>query len=265
MYPVLLQIGSFHLRTYGVVVAIGIFAAFALARREAKRHQAEPGLIDDFFFYALLFGFIGARLYYVALFDSGTFVRHPMEILAIWKGGLALHGGLVAGALTAIWFSRKRGISFWKLADILAPSLILGQGIGRLACFFSGDAYGVPTDLPWAVTFTDPNSMAPLGIPLHPTQLYEFGLDLVLFAVLYSIRTRLNFEGQLFLIYALGYAVIRFFVEGFRGDQLRIGDLLSAAQTLSVLILFASAVALYLLSRKKELLASAQPGVGNRP
>src|SRR3990172_8717608 len=128
MYPVLLQIGSFHLRTYGVVVAIAIFAAFALARREAKRQRMEPGLIEDFFFYALLFGFIGARLYYVAFSDSGTFFRHPVEILAVWKGGLALHGGLVAGALTAIWFSRKKGISFWKLADILAPSLIMGQG-----------------------------------------------------------------------------------------------------------------------------------------
>lgn len=250
MYPILLKLGSFELRSYGVVIALAILAAYLLGRREASRQNMDPRLVEDFAFFAILFGIVGARLYYVAFFDPGMFLRQPLMVLALWKGGLAIHGALLAGLLTGIWFCRKRGISVWTFADTLAPALILGQAIGRLGCFLNGDAYGIPTSVPWAITFTDPNALAPLGVPRHPTQLYEMGLDLVLFGVLWAFRKRRLVPGQLFLLYAGGYAVIRFIVETFREDQLQFAGGVSAAQTLSVLVLAGTLVALALLRRK---------------
>lgn len=252
MYPILLRLESFELRSYGVVIAFAILASYMLARREAARRNMDPRLVEDFAVFAILFGIVGARLYYIAFFDPGMFLRQPLMLLALWKGGLAIHGALLAGLLTGIWFCRKRGISVWTFADTLAPSLILGQAIGRLACFLNGDAYGIPTSVPWAITFTDPNALAPLGVPRHPTQLYEMGLDLVLFGVLWALRKRRLVSGQLFLLYAGGYAVIRFIVETFREDQLQFAGGISAAQTLSVLVLVGSLLALALLRRKTE-------------
>lgn len=250
MYPILLKLGSFELRSYGVVIAFAILAAYLLGRREASRRNMDPRLVEDFAFFAILFGIVGARLYYVAFFDPGMFLRQPLMVLALWKGGLAVHGALLAGVLTGIWFCRKRGISFWTFGDTLAPALILGQAIGRLACFLNGDAYGIPTTVPWAVTFTDPNAMAPLGVPRHPTQLYEMGLNLLLFGFLWILRKRRLVPGQLFLFYAGGYGVIRFVVETFREDQLQFAGGVSAAQTLSVLVLVGSLLALAFLRRK---------------
>lgn len=247
MYPILLKIGSFHLRSYGVVIALAFLAAYLLARREAVRRGLNSRLVEDFAFQAIVFGILGARLYYIAFFDPGMFLRQPLLVLAIWKGGLAIHGALLGGLLTGIWFCRKHNISFWIFADTLAPALILGQAIGRLACFLNGDAYGIPTSAPWAVTFTDPHALAPLGVPLHPTQLYEMGLDLILFGLLWALRRRRLFRGQLFLFYAGGYAVIRFIVEAFREDQLQFAGGVSAAQTLSVLVLVGMLVAFALL------------------
>lgn len=252
MYPILLKIGSFELRSYGVVIALAVLSGYLLARREAARRGMDPHLVEDFAFLAILSGILGARLYYIALFDPGMFLRQPLMVLAVWKGGLAIHGALLAGLVTGIWFCGRRGISFWIFADTLAPALILGQAIGRLACFLNGDAYGIPTSVPWAVTFTDPRALAPLGLPLHPTQLYEMGLDLLLFGFLWALRRQHLFPGQLFLLYAGGYAVIRFIVETFRADQLQFVGSVSAAKSLSILILLGSLLALTLLRRRVQ-------------
>jgi len=135
LYPILFRIGGFELRSYGVVVALAFLVAFLLARKEAARKGIDPARLEEFASYALLFGLLGARLYYIAFFDPQIFFKQPWEILAVWKGGPALHGGLLAGLLVVIWFCRTHRIPFWKPADSLAPSLILGQAIGRIACF----------------------------------------------------------------------------------------------------------------------------------
>ncbi len=240
MYPILLKIGGFHLRAYGTLIAIALLTATWLAGREAARKGIPPERVQDFVVWAALFGLLGARLYYLAFFSPRVFLEDPLGVLAIWRGGLAIHGGLLAGAATAVWYVRRHHLSFWVFADILAPAVILGQAIGRLACFLNGDAYGLPTSLPWAVTFTNPESMAPLGVPLHPTQLYEMTLNLALFGLLWWWRRRVRFDGQLFLMYAAGYGLIRFFVENFRGDQLQYAGGISAAQTFSLLLLMAA-------------------------
>ena len=241
MYPILLKIGGFHLRAYGTLIAIALLTGTWLAGREAARKGIPSERVQDFIIWAALFGILGARLYYLAFAAPRIFLEDPLGVLAIWRGGLAIHGALLAGAATAIWYVRRHGLSFWQLADTLAPSLILGQAIGRVACFLNGDAYGIPTTLPWAVTFTNPEAMAPLGVPLHPTQVYEMGLNLILFGLLWWWRRRIRFDGQLFLLYVGGYGIIRFVVENFRGDQLQYGGGISAAQTLSVLVVIAAA------------------------
>jgi len=249
MYPILLKIGGFHLRAYGTLIAIALLAGTWLAGREASRKGLPPERVQDFVIWATLFGLLGARLYYLAFAAPQVFLQDPLGVLAIWRGGLAIHGALLAGAATAIWYVRRHRLSFWRFADTLAPSVILGQAIGRLACFLNGDAFGIPTALPWAVTFTNPEAMAPLGVPLHPTQLYEMGLNLILFGFLWWWRTRIRFDGQLFLLYAGGYGTIRFIVENFRGDQLQYAGEISAAQTISVLVLVAAGTLLTLRAR----------------
>lgn len=240
MYPVLLSIRGFEFRAYGTLIAIALLAGTLLAAQEATRKGIPPEQVHDFVVWATVAGVVGARLYYVAFASPRTFLEAPLDVLAVWRGGLAIHGALLAAVATAVWYVRCHRLDVWRFLDTLAPSAILAQAIGRLGCFFNGDAYGVPTGLPWAVAFTDPRALAPLGVPLHPTQRYELGLNLGLFGCLWWYRRRARFDGQLFLLYMGGYGVIRFVVESFRGDALQFAGEISAAQSLSVLVVMAA-------------------------
>jgi phosphatidylglycerol---prolipoprotein diacylglyceryl transferase len=246
MYPVLLDLGGFRLHSYGVVVAAAMLIALWVGRREARRKGLDPEAIADLGILATLTGLAGARLAYVVGWEPELLWRDPLGVLAVWRGGLALHGGLLAGGVAGAWLARRRGLDPWVVGDTVAPGLILGQGIGRLACLLSGDAYGTPTRLPWAITFTDPAGLAPLGVPLHPAQLYEFGLDLVLFGVLWASRGRLDRRGELLLVYGLGYGAIRLLTEVVRGDRLELGAGLSLLQGTSLVLVGTAALALVL-------------------
>lgn len=237
MYPVLLQVGGFRLHSYGALLVAALLVALWVGTREARRKGFAPGIVGDLSVPVILAGFAGGRLAHVLGWEPELFWREPLAILAVWRGGLALHGGLLAGFGAAVWFARRRGLNLWALGDALAPALILGQGIGRLGCLLSGDGYGRPTDLPWAVTFSNPQALAPLGVPLHPTQLYEFGLDLALFGLLWTLRRRMAVDGHLFLIYAGGYGVIRLLTEVFRGDRVEIALGLSLLQGASLALI----------------------------
>ena len=234
MYPILFQYGPIEIRFYGVMIALAFIVGAWLGAREAQRRGYDGALVYDLLFYVLLAAIAGARIYYVLFSDLGWFLRHPWEIVAIWKGGLSLHGGLLGGFLAGVGFCLRKGLPVLTFADILAPSIILGQAIGRVGCALNGCSYGRPTDLPWAIVFTDPNTLAPRGVPLHPTQFYEMGLDLVLFGVLWGIRRHTAFEGQLFALYLMGYGTIRFVLEFFRGDSLDLFWGIPVAQAISV-------------------------------
>lgn len=245
MYPVLFRIGSLEIRAYGVMIALGFIVAVFVGMKEAKRKGYNPEIIQDLLFYAMVFGLLGARLYYVLFSEPSWYFSHPLEIIAVWKGGLAIHGGLIAGFIVGVWFSKKHKIPFWKFADLMAPAMIIGQAVGRGACTLNGCSYGIPTNLPWAVTFTSPDALLPpefKGIPLHPTQFYELIIDFGIFLYIWSVRKKVEFDGQLFLKYAMAYGVARFFVEFFRGDSLMIADILPAAQITSIVILLASSI-----------------------
>ena len=152
------------------------------------------------------------------LVEAGYFLRNPLDIFKIWKGGLVFYGGVIFAIPVAVWYAKKKGLDIWSIADIFAPSLAIGHAIGRLGCFSAGCCYGKHADdLPWAVTFLNPESLARIGIPLHPTQLYESAGEFINFLILITLRKRQAFKGQLFWAYLLIYSVIRFTVEILQG------------------------------------------------
>lgn len=251
MHPIFLQYGSFEIRWYGIMIGLAFLVGTWVGVKEAKRKGYDPELIYDLLFYVMIAGILGARLYYVVASNPSYFIEHPSQILAIWRGGLSLHGGLIGGLLAGIVFCKKRGLSFFRFSDLLTPSIILGQAVGRGACTLNGCSFGKPSDLPWAITFTNPQAQAPHNIPLHPTQFYEMGTDLLIFLVLWTLRKRMRFEGQLFLVWAITYAVARFILEFFRGDSLLIGRLIPVPQVFSVALLIV-AISLYLWRKSQS-------------
>lgn len=243
MYPGLLQVGGFSVHSYGVLVAAALLAPIWVGSLEARRKGLPRDTVSDLALPVILAGLAGGRLAYVLGWEPELLWRDPVGVLAVWRGGLALHGGVLAGLAAGVWYARRRRLSVWRLGDALAPALILGQGIGRVGCFLSGDSYGSPSALPWAITFTDAHALAPQGVPLHPVQLYELGLDLALFAALWGLRRRTIFDGQLFLLYVGGYGMIRLVTEVFRGDRVDLGFGLSLLQGASLAFLVAALVA----------------------
>jgi phosphatidylglycerol:prolipoprotein diacylglycerol transferase len=172
MHPVLFQFGNLSFYTYGLLVAIGFLLGIALAMKEARRMGEDPEVILDLAFYLLLAGIIGSRLFYV-IENFASYRLSPLDILKFWKGGLTFYGGLIPALMAGIWYVKKHNLRVLKILDIIAPSAAIGHAVGRLGCFSAGCCYGRVCDLPWAVVFTDPKSLAPLGVSLHPTQIYS--------------------------------------------------------------------------------------------
>ena len=239
MYPVLLDLGFYQLRSYGVFVAVAILTGIWFSTREVRRKGFGPSVVTDSVWPIVGAGLVGARLYYIAFNQPAYYLAHPFEILAVWHGGLSVHGALLGGLLAVVWYIRRRGLPFWRFADIVAPGLILGQTVGQIACLLNGDTYGKPTTLPWAITFTDPQAMAPRGIPLHPIQIYELLAYLADFLIVWQVSRHAKQDGVVFLTYGVAYGVSRFVMEFFRGDPPVVAGII-VPQALSVLLVAAS-------------------------
>lgn len=249
MYPVLAQLGTFELRSYGIIVALSLFLGLWVSAREARRTGLDPALVHDFAFYALLGGLVGARLYYVVFSKPAYFLQNPWEILAIWHGGIGIIGAVLGGLAAALWYCRKKGLSFWRFADTLAPGAALGQAAGVIACLLNGDSYGRPADLAWAITYTDPRAMAPLNVPLHPVELYELTAYLLVFFLVWRARGKFRTPGFTFLAYLAGYGAARFSVEFFRGSPAIFAWGIPAAQVFAVVLILAAAAGFTILGR----------------
>ena len=250
MYPILLDLGFFELRSYGVIVVLSFLAALWLAKREAARKGLDPALMADFSLYGLIGGILGARLYFIAFSDPLRYLSKPWEILAVWHGGLGILGALIGGFLAAVWFCRKKRIPLLKFADVLAPAAALGQTLGQFACLANGDAYGRPTDLPWAITYTDPRSLAPLNVPLHPLELYEMGAYFLVFLIVWLTRKRFRTDGSSFLVYLAAFGAARFLMEFFRGHPAVFAGGIPAAQVAGIALILASVIGFYWLRMK---------------
>lgn len=246
MYPILVQLGGFELRSYGVIVALSFLLGLWVSTREAKRKGLDPALIQDFAFYALLGGILGARLYYVIFSNPSYFLQKPWEIIAVWHGGIGIIGALLGGLLTAVWYCRRKKLSFWRLADTLAPGVALGQAAGIFACLLNGDSYGKPADLAWAITYTDPRAMAPLNVALHPVEIYEMAAYFLVFLLVWQTRKKYKIEGLAFLTYLAGYGAARFSVEFFRGNPAIFAWGIPAAQVFAVALVLVALAGFYL-------------------
>ncbi|MDP2167214.1 MAG: prolipoprotein diacylglyceryl transferase [Thermodesulfovibrionales bacterium] len=251
MHPELIRIGPLTIYTYGVFVAAGFLLGLGLAVRQAKKEGLPYEHIADLGFYILVGAIAGSRLFYVLL-NIRHYLQNPLDALKIWEGGLVFYGGLAAALVLAAWHLRRTGLPFWRTGDIFAPSLAIGHAIGRLGCFSAGCCHGAPADVPWAVTFTDPKSLALKDIPLHPVQLYESGGEFAIFLLLIFLRKRRSFPGELLLAYGITYPVLRFIVEFFRGDEARgfIAPWLSVSQAVSAVVFIVS-LSVFLRLRKQ--------------
>jgi phosphatidylglycerol:prolipoprotein diacylglycerol transferase len=248
-----LQIGPLAIRWYGLLIATGVLLGTALAHREAIRRGIDPDRLLNAIVVTVLVALLGARLYYV-LFSWDYYAANPAKILAVWEGGLAIHGGLIAGALATILYCRHAQLSLPLTLDIMAPCVAIGQAIGRWGNFFNQEAFGVPTNLPWRL-YIDPAHRPPDLAAFeyfHPTFLYESLWNLLVFGILwFGLRKRLQERrGALTLCYLGLYSIGRFFVEGLRIDSLMLGSF-RAAQVVSLLLVAASGVGLFLMARRK--------------
>ena len=232
MHPVLITIGPVEVRYYGLMYVIGIIVGIILMRRETERTRINLTKDDiiSYAFWVVIGGLLGGRLYYVIFQWRQYYAGNPLEIFAIWHGGLAIHGGIICGVLFAWVYARAKKAQFWTLLDITAPVLALGQAFGRFGNFMNGDAHGLPTNLPWGIVFPT-GSVAGDEFPgqaLHPVMLYELALNLISFFILWRLRKTDHKPGFIFALYILNYGILRFFVSFLRADSLMLGNIRGA-------------------------------------
>lgn len=177
MHPILFRYGFLTLYTYGFFLALAFLGAIFIAGREARRLGLPVETFFDLCFYTVVAALVGSRLMYVLL-ELRTYLAHPLQIFAIWGGGLDFQGGVILALVVAVWFIRRHSLPWRPTLDALALGLPVGQFLGRIGCFSAGCCYGSPSSLPWAVLFTNPATLCPLRVPVHPAQLYEAFLDL---------------------------------------------------------------------------------------
>lgn len=223
----LIRIGSFSIRWYGFLIAAAVLIGVTLCQYLAKRRHINPDLIADLAIWLVIGAIPAARIYYV-LFEWEQYAQRPQDIIAIWQGGIAIHGAVIGGAIAALIFAKVKKVSFWQLADIVAPGLILGQAIGRWGNFFNSEAFGRPTNLPWKL-YIPPSRRPPEYINydyFHPTFLYESIWNLLVFALLlylffWGLKNPHRLKvGTIALVYLIAYSLGRFWIEGLRTDSL---------------------------------------------
>lgn len=255
--PIAFQLGPISVHWYGVIIGLGIALGMYMVIRESKRQGLHPDTFIDLLVWAIPIAIISARIYYVAFEWNNYYADHPEDIIKIWNGGIAIHGALIGSVLTTIIFAKVKGLSFWKLADIAAPSLIVGQAIGRWGNFINQEAHGREVSRQFLENLHLPrfiiDQMYIDGSYYHPTFLYESLWNVVVLILLLIIRRKVKSlrRGELFLTYVIGYSIGRFFVEGMRTDSLMLGDF-RFAQVISV-ALIVGAIVMMIYRRKTGL------------
>jgi phosphatidylglycerol---prolipoprotein diacylglyceryl transferase len=266
MFPELFRIGDFALPTYGLLVALAFLTALWITGRLAQRAGMDRELILNLGIYCVLAGMIGAKLL-MFLFDLPFYLENPGEIFSFTtlRAGGVFFGGLIAGLAMAFFYMRAKGLPFLVTADLFAPGIALGHAIGRLGCFSAGCCWGVACDRSWAVTFTNPaanrNVGTPLGIPLHPTQLYEAAAETLIFAILYRAIGKPHAPGAIISLYLLLYPAVRFVVEFFRAHEQAnpFGGPINTSQWIALALIAAAAFYRLTTARNSASALSAQP------
>jgi phosphatidylglycerol:prolipoprotein diacylglycerol transferase len=264
--PEIFHMGPFAVRWYGLMYALGFAASYLLVKFQIKKKGQETGLkrqsekgtgtmfspefLDSLYTYLILGLVVGARLGYVLFYDLASYIQNPLEIFAIWHGGMSFHGGLV-GCLTAGYLCcRNYGVKFWTVSDLVIITAPIGLGLGRLGNFINGELFGRVTDVPWGIVFPEGGPF-----PRHPSQLYEFAIEgVLLFVILWTVKDRKFEPGTLSGLFLVLYGSFRFFVEFFREPDLQLGFIagpFTMGQILSILTALAGIVLLFVRWRKR--------------
>jgi phosphatidylglycerol:prolipoprotein diacylglycerol transferase len=250
--PEIVHIGPLSIRWYGVMYLIGFAASYFLVKGQIKKRRLplSSDFLESLYSYIILGLVIGARLGYVLFYDLSTYLNHPLEIFAVWHGGMSFHGGLIGSVVCGVWYCKQSRADVWQVADLVSATAPIGLGMGRLGNFINGELYGRVTDMPWGMIF--PNGGL---LPRHPSQLYEFFLEgAVLFAVLWIMKDRVRRSGVLLSLFIMLYGVIRFLVEFFREPDSQLGFVLghfTMGQVLSTCMVLGGAVLFFARQRER--------------
>ncbi len=236
MLPVLFKIGPYEVYAWGFALSVAVLAGTYLAYRQAPKIGIKADTIIDLVIWLVVGGVVGARLFYVLVYEPGTYLKQPYLVFALWQGGLVYYGALIGGFLAGLWFVWKKNLPFWPLADVVAPPLALGYGIVRLGCFANGCCYGKPTDSFLGVVFPHLDDLL-----RHPTQIYSSLLGFTLFLVLLAIQRKKSFDGQVFLLFLILYGIGRTAIEVLR-ENLTVFGPVTVSQFISVILILVATV-----------------------
>lgn len=253
MHPILVTAGSLQVHVWGLLVAAGVLAGLWLAIRLARGSEFTADTLQEYVMYGIIAGFLGARLWEV-VFSWGDYSAEPVRALLFWQGGLSIQGAVDANIILAWWYFKRKKLSFRRFADIAAPGLMLGQAIGRIGCFFNGDAYGKPTEAWYGVVYQPgtPAFQAWGATPLVPAELLEAGLDFFILAVLLRLFRKKQFDGQVALAYFILYSIARFGLEFLRTDSLLVGGMKAAQLAALATVVIAAGVWLRQRTQRRQ-------------
>jgi phosphatidylglycerol---prolipoprotein diacylglyceryl transferase len=249
-----IEIGPITVYWYGIIIGIGILIGLMLVMKESSKVGLDPNIFLDLLIWAIPLSILSARIYYVS-FEWENYKGNLLNIVAVWEGGIAIHGALIGAILTTIIYCYKKGVSFWKVADIAAPSLILAQAIGRWGNFINQEAHGTEVSRTFLESMFLPDfiidQMFIDGSYYHPTFLYESVWNVIGFVILITIRRKISKlkQGEMFLSYLIWYSSGRFFIEGMRTDSLMLTDSTRVAQLISLLII---GIAIFLMYYRRK-------------
>ena len=249
--PVLLSLGPFQIRYYGLFWLIGFVMGYFLLIHLAKRKELSITKDDiaDLLLYIIIGTVLGARLFYILVYNLPFYLSNPFEMLSVWHGGLSFHGGLIGAVIAELIYCRRKKIGFYDIADIIVMPLALGLALGRIANFINGELYGRITDLPWAVKFPDAEGFR------HPSQIYESFKNLIIFLALWAVKDKKLPKGLIFWLFVAMYSALRFIVEFTREPDEQLGFIISfltMGQILSIIMFAIGLFFIYKVSRKKE-------------
>ncbi len=253
MFPILLKIGPLTLHTYGLLVAVGFLVGYYLARRRFEHKGLPLVFFDQLIFVIMVSGILGARLFFILLETPASLLSDPLSFFRIWEGGLVYFGGFIGAFVGIAIYSYIKELSLLGILDALAVPLLLSHAIGRLGCFAAGCCYGLPTDSILGVVFSDPEALAPLGVRLHPTQLYSALGDFLLFLGLLKLEKKVVTRGVLFASYLMSYGGFRFLIEFIRNDDRGpVWQALWPSQWISIAAIFAGGALLVYVKKTKR-------------
>ena len=258
MHPILFRVFGWPVYSYGVLLALAYLAGLQLAVVRARRAGLDATKVMDLGIYLIIAALVGAKVMLIFV-DYQQFRTNPAELLSLVRVGGVFYGGLIAAFITGLLLVRRYQLPIWTTADLIAPGIALGHVVGRFGCLLAGCCFGRPTDVPWAITFTDPvaanTSGTQLDTPLHPTQLYDAGAELIILGILlFTERRGHPFAGRTFWLYMLLYAISRYIIEFYRGDDRGVIFGMSTSQFVALVVL---PVSLYMLWRLRRAPAAA--------